>query len=187
MGKIQVAVAVVAVLMFATRLAAADEVAPESKDRGTAFWLSGGGTAVSIGLVLAGASTHSATLSSAGAISSLVTPAAGEIYAGKLFTAGMGIRLVSLGIAYAGAAELASCSFPLAEAGSCSGSASAGSGAALLILGGLGYWGGIIYDIATAGRAVDDYNQRLRLHVTPTVIPTASSGPAVGLGLGGSF
>lgn len=185
MAKIQVVVAVVAVLMFTTRLAAADEAAPESKDRGTAFWLSGGGTAVSISLALAGGITHHATLSTVGGLSLLVAPSAGEIYAGRVFTAGMGIRLASLGIGVIGAAELASCTFPLVEAGGCSGGG--GSGAALLILGGLGYWGGIIYDIATAGSAVDDYNQRLRLRVTPTVIPTASSGPAVGLGITGSF
>lgn len=185
MPRVQVAVVVVAVLAFTTRLAAADEVAPEDKDRGTAFWLSSGGTAVSVGLVLAGARTHNATLSTAGALSSLVSPAAGEIYAGKLFTAGMGIRLVSLGVAYLGAVELTSCSFPLVEAGRCNGDA--GSGIALFLLGGLGFGGGIAYDIATAGRAVDDHNQRLRLRVTPTVIPTTSSGPAVGLGITGSF
>jgi hypothetical protein len=84
-----------------------------------------------------------------------------------------------------GFAELASCSFPLVEAGGCSGGG--GSGAALIILGFLGYTSGIIYDIATAGRAVDEYNERLRLRVTPTVIPTPSSGPAVGLGITGSF
>jgi hypothetical protein len=185
MSRIQVAVAVVAVLAFTTRLAAADEVAPETKDRATAFWLSGGGTGVSIGLALAGGFTHHPTLSTVGGVGLLVAPSAGEIYAGKVFTAGMGIRLVSLGVAVIGAAELASCTFPLVEAGGCSGGG--GGGAALLILGGLGYWSGIIYDIATAGSAVDDYNQRLRLRVTPTVIPTASSGPAVGLGITGSF
>jgi hypothetical protein len=181
MAKIQVVV----VLMFTNRLAAADEVAQESKDRDTAFWLSGGGTAVSIGLVLAGAGTRNPTLSTAGALSSLVTPAAGEIYAGKVFTAGMGIRLASVGVGLIGAVEVVSCSFPLVETGGCSGGG--GSGAALLVLGALGYASGIIYDIATAGNAVDDYNQRLRFRVTPTVIPTASSGPAVGLGITGSF
>lgn len=185
MSRNQVAVAVVAVLAFTTRLAAADEAAPEIKDRGTAFTLSAGGTAVSIGLVLAGASTRHATLSTTGILSSLVTPAAGELYAGKVFTAGMGIRLISTGVGLLGVAELASCSFPLVEAGGCSGGG--GSGAALLVLGALGYTSGIIYDIATAGSAVDDYNQRLHLRVTPAVIPTASSGPAVGLGITGSF
>ncbi len=185
MPRIQVAVAVVAVLAFTTRLAAADDVAPGSKDRGTAFWLSGGGTAVSVGLVLAGGSTHSSMLTSVGALASLVAPSAGEIYAGKMFTAGMGIRLASLGVGAIGAAELARCSFPLVEAGGCSGGA--GGGVALFVLGALGYWSGITYDIATAGRAVDDYNQRLRLRVTPTLIPTPSSGPAVGLAVGGSF
>jgi hypothetical protein len=184
MSKIQVVVAVVVVLAFTTRLAAADEAAPESKDRDTAFWLSGGGTAVSVGLLLAGAGTHNSALSSAGGLSLMVTPAAGEIYAGKMFTAGMGIRLASAGVAFIGAVELVSCSFPLVEAGGCSGG---GGGAALLILGALGYTGGVVYDIATAGSAVDDYNQRLRLRVTPTVIPTASSGSALGLGISGSF
>ena len=115
----------------------------------------------------------------------LVAPSAGEFYAGKVFTTGMGLRLASLGVAFIGAAELARCSFPLVEAGGCSGGG--GGGAALIILCALGYTGGVIYDIATAGRAVDDYNERLRVRVTPTVIPTASSGPALGLGITGSF
>ena len=181
MPKVQVAVAVVAVLTLSTHLAAADEVAPEPRDRDAALTLSAGGTVASIGLMLAGQSTGTGAVTTAGLLSLLITPSAGEIYAGNLFTAGMGIRLGSLGAGLVGLIELVDC--PLFEAGGCSG----GGGAALLALGALGYATGIVYDIATAGRAVDDYNQRLHLRVTPTVIPTASSAPAVGLGIGGSF
>ena len=51
MSKIQVVVAVVAVLIFTTRLAGADDVAPDGKDRATAFALSTGGTAVSVATI----------------------------------------------------------------------------------------------------------------------------------------
>lgn len=185
MPKAPVAVAVVAALMFTTGLAAADGVAPEDKDRTTAFALSAGGTAVSIGLVLAGAGAHNTALSTAGVLSSLVMPAAGEIYAGRVFTPGMGIRLASAGIGLIGVVALASCTFPGVEAGGCRDGG--GGGAALLVLAGLGYAIGTVHDIATAGSAVDDYNQRLRLRVTPAMFATASSGPALGVGITGSF
>jgi hypothetical protein len=184
MPKVPVAVAVVAVL-FSARLAAADDEIPESKDRTTAFTLSATGTAVSIGLVLAGVSTHNAALNATGILSSMITPAAGEIYAGRFFTTGMAIRLVSVGVGLVGVVEVASCTFPGVEAGGCSNGG--GGGAALLVLGAVGYGAGIIYDIATAGREVDGYNQRLHLRITPSVIPTASSGPAMGIGITGSF
>ena len=186
MWKVQVRVAVVAVVavLMCARVAAAEEVAPETKGRGTAFALSAGGTAISIGLVVAGVSNREGFLTGVGLVSSLVTPTTGEIYAGKVFTAGMGIRLASVGVGFIAASALATCTYPLVAAGGCR---NAEGGAALLVLAGLGYAGGIVYDIAAAGSAVDDYNQRLRLRVAPTVIPTAASGPAVGVGITGSF
>ena len=178
MVRVGVGVAVLSALSFTTRLAAADDAAPEPRSRGTAFALSAGGTALSVGVVAIGASTGRRDVAVAGLLSSLVTPSAGEIYAGELPTWGMGIRIVSAGVAIAGVSEALKC--PLAS-NSCPGVGG------LLAASALGYASGIIYDLATAGTAVDHYNERLRLRVTPTVIPTASSGPAVGLGIGGSF
>jgi hypothetical protein len=189
MSKILVVVAVVSAPTFTTRLAAADEIVPEIvpvfKDRSTAFALSAGGTAVSIGLVLVGAKTGNWRLTGVGLLSSLVAPSAGEMYTGKIFTAGTGIRLGSVGFGLVGLAAAAT-SFVQSAA---SGNGGNGSGPGpVIVLAGLGYATGIIYDIATAGRAVDDYNQHpRRFRVIPTVIPTPSSNPAVGLGIGGSF
>lgn len=176
------AVAVLSALTFTTRAAFADESPPEPKDRGTAFALSAGGTALSAVLVIAGANSGNAPLVGAGLVGSLIAPSAGHIYAGKLGTPGLVLRVVSAGVAVAGVNEALKC---FGETGSCDHDPEwAGE---LLVLAGIGYASGILLDIATAGRAVDDYNQRLQLRVTPAVIPTASSGRAVGLGITGSF
>ncbi len=182
MSKSLVAVAVLSALTFATRLALADDSAPEPKDRGTAIALSAGGTLASVALVAIGAGAHNGALGAAGLISSLVTPSAGEIYAGRLATPGLILRVASAGVGVAGLLEAFKC-FGM-ESG-CTHDAGLADG--LLVAGGIGFATGVLYDIATAGSAVDEYNQRLRLRVTPTVIPTASSGPAIGLGIGGSF
>lgn len=185
MSKMRVAFAIVSALTLTTRLAAADD-APAWKDRDAAFKLSAGATVVSIGLVVAGASTGHDTWIDAGLVSSLITPSAGELYAGKLLTPGQGIRAASAGIGLLGLNEALHCGFYVGwTTDSCRNSGDITR--ALILIGAIGYATGTIYDIATASRAADDYNQRLHLRVTPTVIPTASSGPAVGLGLGGSF
>ncbi|HEX8112868.1 MAG TPA: hypothetical protein VF516_34290 [Kofleriaceae bacterium] len=168
--------------MCAARGASAEDAVPEAKDRYVAFALSAGGTGLSIGLVALGGKTGNNTLATAGLLSSLVTPAAGEIYADKLVTWGMGIRLVSAGVLVVGYAEAFRCLFASEP---CSTDPSAAG--TMIAVGALGYATGVVYDIAAAGSVVDDYNRRLRLRVTPTVIPTASSSPAVGLGIGGSF
>jgi hypothetical protein len=182
MSKLLVIAAALSALAAAPALASADEPAEEPLDRNTAFLLSLGGTAASATMVVIGGSSSNGTLFAVGLVSSLVTPAAGEIYAGKLFTWGMGIRVVSAGAAVVGFAEAFKCLF--AEDTCHSDTEAAGT---LIAAGAIGYAGGVLYDIATAGSAVDDYNRRYHLRVTPTVIPTTSSGPAVGVGVAGSF
>jgi hypothetical protein len=180
-----VKIAALSAVLFtiASRFAAADDAPPEPKDPSTAVVLSAGGTAASATLFLLGVKTENGALAAAGLISSLVTPSAGEIYAGRLGTPGLVLRLVSAGVAVAGVQEMFKCF--LASSSSCQYDAElAGT---LIVAGGIGYASGILYDIATAGRAADDYNRRMHVRVTPTVIPTAASGPAVGLGIGGSF
>jgi hypothetical protein len=184
MSKLRVAVAIVSALTFTAHVVAADD-APAWKDRDAAFKLSAGATLVSIGLVVAGASTGHTTLTDGGLISTLLTPSAGELYAGKLLTPGMGIRVLAAGVELAAFSEAHRCGYYVWPTGSCRNSGDITQ--ALILIGAIGYATGAIYDIATASSAVDDYNQRLHVRVTPTVIPTASSGPAVGLGLGGSF
>jgi hypothetical protein len=182
MSKMLVTVAALSALVFTTHVASADDDPPEPKSRDAAVVLSVGGTALSLGLVLAGASSNNATLVGTGLLSSLVTPSAGEIYAGKPLTAGMGIRLVSAASAVAGVGEAFKCF--LASSTCQNDPALAG---VLITAGALGYATGILYDIATAGAAADEYNRKHNLHVTPTVLRTPSSGPAVGVGIGGSF
>ncbi|HEX7841934.1 MAG TPA: hypothetical protein VF469_30900 [Kofleriaceae bacterium] len=182
MSKVLVTVAVLSALTFTAHLASADDAPPEPKSRDTATLLSVGGTALSIGLVVAGASAKNGTLAGAGLLSSLVTPSAGEIYAGQPYTWGMGIRLVSAASAVAGLREAFKCDW---AGDTCHHDPALATD--LLVAGGLGYATGIIYDIATAGSAVDEYNRKLNLHVAPTMMRTASSGPAVGVGISGSF
>jgi hypothetical protein len=182
MSKMLVVVAVLGALTFATRLAAADDTTSGPKSRDTAFALSAGGTALSVGLVLVGANTSNGTLVGAGLLSSLVTPSAGEIYAGRPLTAGMGIRAASAVVTIAGISEALKCVLDDHPCGN-----NEGLAVTLLGAGALGYATGIIYDIATAGTAADEYNRKFNLRVAPTVMQTASSGPAVGLSLGGSF
>jgi hypothetical protein len=179
-----VEVAVLSALLFTipSRFAAADDAPPEPKDRDTAVLLSAGGTLASATLLAVGVKTENGALAAAGLISSLFTPSAGEIYAGRLGTPGLGLRLISAGVTVVGLEEAFKCFLASSPCQHDSGLA-----AGLIVAGGIGYASGILYDIATAGSAVDDYNRRMHVRVTPTVIPTASSGPAVGLGIGGSF
>ena len=72
-SKLRVALAIVSAVTFTVGLAGADD-APAVKDRDAAFKLSAGATLVSIGLVVAGASTGRNALTDAGLVSSLVPP-----------------------------------------------------------------------------------------------------------------
>lgn len=189
MWKRVVPLAVLFALTFAARLAAADEPAPEPKNRGTAFALAGGGTALSIGVTAVGLAAGNGPLIAAGALSSLVTPSAGAWYAGESLTWGLGIRLLSSAVLIAGAAEGFKC---VGHIGYGSGNGEpcehdprrAGN---LVLIGGIGYGVGVLYDILTAGSAVDRYNERFHVRVAPIASSTAASGRTFGLGVHGSF
>jgi len=182
MSKMLVGVAVLSALTFATQAAFADDSPAEPKNRDTAFLLSAGGTLASAALVAIGAGTNNGALAGAGLVSSLFTPSAGHLYAGQLGTPGLVLRLVSTGVAVAGLEEALKC---FGQSGPCDHDPRhAGN---LLLAAGVGYASGVLWDVVTAGHAVDNYNERIQLRVTPAVIPTASSAPAVGLGIGGSF
>ena len=180
MSKHLVGVAVLSALMFTTHAAFADDPPAEPKSRDTAFLLSAGGTLASAALVAIGAGTNNGALAGAGLVSSLFTPSAGHIYAGRLGSPGLVLRLVSTGVAVAGFKEVLECLGP----SPCNNDRRAEY---LLLAAGFGYVSGTLWDMVTAGDAADRYNERLQLRVTPAVITTASSGPAVGLGIGGSF
>jgi hypothetical protein len=186
MSKALVLVPAFLALASAARSASAEDgPVPGDRDRNVAFALSSGGTALSIGLVALGAHGDG-TLAMTGLLSSLVTPAAGEFYAGKMLTWGTGIRVVSGVAAVVGLAVVVRCtSLAVFVSGPCRENPDAA--AALMVTGAVGYAAGIVYDIATAGSAVDDYNRRLHLRITPTILQTASSRATVALGIGGSF
>lgn len=186
MSKVHVSkvlpIAVLCTVTLAARHASADDDVLEPKSRTAAVALSASGTALSLGLMTVGLVTDNGTLLSAGALSSLITPSAGEIYAGQIATWGMGLRVASAGIALVGASEAFKC---IEDDGTCHNDpALAGT---LLLVGGIGYASGIIYDIATAGSAVDRYNKKHNLRVTPLATRSATTGQTFGVGLSGSF
>ena len=177
-----IAVALLATLTLTARLAAAEPDVPEHKDPGTAVMLSAGGTLLSVGVLLVGVDTRNSTLAVAGALSSLITPAAGEIYAGKLFTPGIGLRLAGAGLAVVGVGEALNCAFTTAP---CDRNERLVSG--LLIGGAVSYASGVVLDIALAGSAAEDFNRKHDLHIAPIASRTATAGQTFGVGLSGSF
>ena len=176
--------AAVLVVTALARVAAADDGPPGMqeadpvplKDRTTAFELSIGGTAASVGVVLAGAAAHDGTIMAVGVASSLLTPSLGEWYAGQTLTLGMGVRAASAAAFLVG----------ISTAISCDGEQQSYCGlGALWVAGAIGYGAGVLIDVASAGHAVDKYNEH-RLRIAPAVIATPS-GPVVGMGVGGRF
>jgi hypothetical protein len=179
-----VMVVVLSVLTFAPQLASADDAVPETKSRDTAFADSAIGSVLSLGVMAQGVVGDDPTLAAAGLVGALILPSAGEFYAGKSLTWGMGIRVAAAAAAIVSLEESHRLSFADRP-----GTLALG----LLYENGLGtvstvaFMTGILYDIATAGTAADEYNRKFHLHVAPTVMRTTSSGSAVGLGIGGSF
>jgi hypothetical protein len=175
-------VALLATLTLTARLAAAEPDAPEYKNPNTALALSAGGTLLSVAVTAAGIDAHNGALTVVGALSSLVTPSAGEFYAGeKGVTIGLGLRLLGSGVAIAGAAEALKCF------GESSCERNPALAEALLITGGVSYASGILLDIALAGSAAEDFNRKHDLHVAPVVSRATTSGQTLGLGITGSF
>ncbi len=167
---------IVAVILVLAGSARADESAPPTSED-TAFWLSAGGTLGAGALIGLGAALNAArgrdsssnvgsALLTAGAFGLGLAPSFGEWYAHDYFTIGMGLRLVGMVVAGAGAldnrcidaADL-DCSHP-------------GGGNDVLIAGVAIYGAGAIYDLATARRAARAYN---REHAV--IVPVALHGP----------
>jgi len=143
------------------------------KNRDTAFLLSSVGTLVPIGIFVASIRAEKPSLLLLSTGVAIFTPSAGHWYAERFFTPGMGIR--ALGVTVSGLALMAAIAN---DDGS-------SSGAVKLFYGGLGLVAvGALWDIATAGSAVDDWNRRNVPAVAPTVMKT---GDGYGFGLAGSF
>jgi hypothetical protein len=142
------------------------------KERGTAAVLSLGGTVVPFLIMMSiGNSSEPEYPVLAFGATAILLPSAGHWYAGKILTTGMGIRAVSGVVATVSIGILAQSD----------GDASGPAVGALVGLGGLAI--GAIYDLATAGSAVDEWNRK---HAT--VMPTALVlRDGYGVGLAGTF
>ena len=173
--------------VLTSQVAHADDTGP--RDRDTALLWSAGGTAASAVVFAAGVKQDNLGLIALGSLSLLVTPSFGEWYAGQYLTVGMGIRVAGAAVAFGGLIRGMDCGGWSGK--DCSAAQMSASDRDFKVLVGIGlaaYAGGALYDIVTAPRAADAYNARHRpqFQLTPTVL-NPPSGPAYGVGIGGSF
>ncbi len=151
----------------------------DERDPTTALLWSLGGTAASAGMLAVGIKANNENLIVGGLLSSLVTPSLGEIYAGKILTPGMGIRAASaVAVVYGVASSICwdNCN-----------SSDQRTGEMLLAGGLIGYAAGTLYDIVAAPSAANEYNAaHRRLTIAPTMM-NSSTGPVMGMGIGGKF
>ncbi len=163
------------------------------KQRRTAKILSVSGATASGAVVLAGfltapdAKRINAPVMYTGLGLLFVTPSLGEMYAGEYVTIGMGIRALAAGLAVytlRNQTKLARCDTsksptdPPCEVFT-------ENAYPLLGIAAIAFIGGVWYDALDAGDAVDRYNRKHDLTVTP-IVPT-TTGLAPGLSLAGSF
>ena len=163
------------------------------KDRRTAQILSSAGAGVSGAVVIAGFMTApdarriNPPVMYTGLAMLFVTPSLGEFYAEQYLTIGMGVRALAAGLAVytlETQTKLATCDNAMSSADPPCEIFSEGA-YPLLGLAAIGFIGGVWYDALDAGDAVDRYNKKHNLGVTP-VVPTPS-GLAPGLSLSGTF
>lgn len=180
------------VVLVSARVASAQAATPAEpalvasdgdRSPGTAVMMSLGGSAVSWALLIASTQMHDSSSARAmaitGGLGTLVAPSFGHWYAHSYMTWGQGIRLGSLAVASIGFATVASTLWTEGNDGQ------ELAGIVLLGAGGLAYVSASIYDIATAGAAVERYNtRRHKLSLVPVVNPVAGS---YGVAFGGQF
>ena len=159
----------------ATALAIAGTVAPLALlvGAGLAETVNQDGVAIALGVT--------------GGVGVIVGPSAGHWYAGKAVTTGMGIRAASVTVGFAGLVMAGLCA-NADEDRSVNGGCNAAPYVVTTLAGLAGYVTGVVYDVATAGRAVRAANERhdLRMSVMPTAVRT-STGLTPGLAAVGSF
>ena len=179
------------VVLFATSTADADSPAtppapgsgsatmpsPEdsAKDPDTALGLSLGMTAGGLGLMLLGGKLHEPISLVTGAAVFLVGPTIGHSYAGDTLNAGLGVRGVGAVAGVVGLRLMVDC--PQLHDFPCPGTRG-DIGTALLIGGGLLYFGGSLYEIDTASSAARRYNREHGFKAT--VVPTTNGVALVG-------
>ena len=162
------------ILLLATKTAIANPV-PEQKSEDTALGLSLGITTLSWGALLAG--SRSLDVLGIGAAGALLGPTTGHWYSGRIFTWGLGLRV--LGVAAAAVGLVAAIEHDACHDG-CDGTPAE---VILLPIGLIVFAGGTISDIWTARGAARAYNeQQLGVSIVPLVQPGTA-----GVGLVGSF
>jgi hypothetical protein len=172
-------------LVIAAGLLLIASPAHAEKKKKTALALTGVGTGVSGGLVLASFLVHPQDLEVnkpllyTGLGSSIVTPSLGHFYAGKYLTVGMGIRAAAAGLALYGVSQNQDQPCDIDPTQNCP--TLTGTGFTFIALATIAYIGGVAYDVRTTPDAVESYN---KLHVQ--LLPTVTRGGG-GLALGGSF
>jgi hypothetical protein len=180
--------AVASMLVLATTLAYADPEPPPPKKRGDALALSIAGTAGAVGLITLGITGHSDGAVVIGGVTSLVTPAFGEWYAGEYWTRGMTIRTLSaVGLVVSAPAWMCDYNTDGAEPTFCQSHRDLRKPI-------IGFWigayaAGALYDILDAPRAAGRYN---RAHappiiITPTVVGAPSGSLQYGVSVAGAF
>jgi hypothetical protein len=169
-------------------------VAHAEKKRQTGTLLSGVGAGVSSALVVGGfvfarpGNEFNQPLLFTGLGTSIVTPSLGEWYAGEWVTIGMAVRAAGAGLAIYAVRheqELVTCDTATsAMSPKCTSLTATGIG--LLGVAAIAYVGGVAYDVKDAGDAVDRYNSRHHVFVSPTAI-LGSHDTAPGLALVGTW
>ncbi len=172
-------------LMLVCSVAHADE-----KKRTTAQAMAGVGTGVSAALVIASFAFADARnpvnepLLFTGLATSLVTPSLGQWYAGEYLTLGMGVRALAVGTAvfaveHEQRTQMCTGSFDQCKV-------LQQNGVVMLEIAGIAYIGGAVWDLMDASDAVDRYNRRHGIFVSPTAL-ASPSGVTPGLVVGGSW
>lgn len=186
MRRIVLVVAMVAVLGTAAEAGV--------KRRQTAQLLAGVGTGLSGALIISSVvfapnyGQINEPLLYTGLVTSVFTPSLGNWYAGEYLTWGMAVRggAAALGVyALAAQYETVTCANASSSTQQCKQIQS--TGIALLIVAAIAYVGGSAYDVLDASDAVDRYNSRHGIQLTPTAMRGVNGAPTPGLAVVGRF
>jgi hypothetical protein len=141
-------------------------------DEDVAVGLALGGTVASWGVLVVGTQIDSDGLTWAGAVGTMFGPGLGHWYSGKVFSRGLGLRALGLGVATAAFVMMADFTWnPEGEETSQGQEDDDDTANTLLLIGAGLYVAGTVDDIATAGSAARKYNARFE---NVTLVPTAN-------------
>jgi hypothetical protein len=185
----------IAAALLATATAHSTAHADETKSRTVGQALAGVGTGVSSGLILASLffppfnEVANKPLLIAGLATSVFTPSLGHYYAHDYLTIGMATRLVAGAMIAYGAFEMTSSKRCLQDGHEAMCSGLTQQGIVVIGLGAIAYIGGVAYDINDTGDAVDAYNRKHGVFMTPSIgMARGTDDRAVPtVGLSGSF